>query len=146
VSTNLEKFLTGVVSRKQRFTSHLRRVEFVHRGRKYVAIRFCGGRVELYRVESDDFTETFLRYATKRIGGLDEAAVLCVEDELDPAALLARDMLADRYPKHVVRNVRMGVSAGEWGSVVADYTDPKTGRERPLYASIRLYSRTGVLL
>jgi hypothetical protein len=143
-SSNVERFLRGVATRKQSSsTEHLHRVEFVHRGRRYVAVRFRGGRVELYRVERDGSTETFVRYATRRLGGVDEAAVEVIEDRLDPAAMLARDLLAERYPPHVARNVRMGPACGEWGSVLCDYTDPHTGRDSPfpLYASIRLYSR-----
>ena len=139
--SNLLKFLTGQVSSRQATSSILNRVEFTYRGRSYVAIRFRGGRPELYRVEKDGYTETFLRYAWRSLGGADARAVELVEDWLDPAAKTARDLLAGRYPEHTAQNVRLGPAAGEWGSVVADYVDPQTGLGRKIHASFRLFTR-----
>ena len=140
-TSNLDRFLQGSARRKSSFAATIRRETFTHRGREYVAIRFRGGRVELYRVECDGYTETFMRYAIPRNGGLDDAAIWAVQDHLDVAAKMARDLLLGLYS--TARNVRLGPSAGEWGSVVADYTDPQSGRERPIYASIQLFCRIG---
>lgn len=139
--SNLLKFLTGQVRSRDAASSVLRRVEFTYRGRHYVAIRFRGGRPELYRVEKDGFTETFLRYARRSLGGADERAVEMVEDRLDVAATTARDLLAGRYPEHRARDVRLGPACGEWGSVVADYCHPQTGVEKKLHVSFRLFTR-----
>ena len=139
--SNLTKFLTGRVVFRNATSSVLLRVEFAYRGRKYVAIRFRGGRPELYRVEKDGFTETFLRYARRSLGGADERAVEMVEDRLDVAATTARDLLAGHYPEHRARDVRLGPACGEWGSVVADVRDSQTGLEKKVHASFRLFTR-----
>jgi hypothetical protein len=138
---NIEKFLSGVVRSKSAPIAfgegRARRVGFSHRGRSYAAVRYLSGRVELYSVEKDGWTETFLRYAAPKHGALDVAAIEASGDSLDQAAKMARDLLLGLYP--TARNVRMGPSAGEWGTVMADYAHPQTGRESVLNATIRLW-------
>jgi hypothetical protein len=57
------RFHMGRADRKHGISTGLRRVDFKHRGRNYHAIRFNGGRVELYRAAGKDGIERFIRYA-----------------------------------------------------------------------------------
>jgi len=114
--------------------ARLRRVEFTYRGRKFVAIRYRGGRVELY--QTVDGIETFLRYARKSAGTVDRIAIGHVEDRLDPAAIQARSKLV-HDPK-----ATMGAAWGHWGAV--EYTEHSTtGKPWRARASIRLYNEIG---
>lgn len=75
-------------------TPRLARVFFEHRGRRYEACRFLGGRVELYRIDPTDGISMWMRYAVARRSDLDAKAVQLLGDELDPAAREAAFMLA----------------------------------------------------
>lgn len=142
-ATNLDRFLSGIARRKS-WTPRHKSVEFTYRGRPYVAIRYRGGKVELYRAAGADGIEAWMRYAVRGRSGIDRLATELLEDELDPAAVHARMLLLEGDGSNpYVRNVRMGPAYREWGSVIADFTDPHTGVERPIYASIKLYTQLG---
>lgn len=130
------------------------RKEFTYRGRKYVAIRFRGGRVELYRAAGSDGIETWLGYARVSGGPLDRIAIGLVEDKLDPAAIEARMLLThgtitSRRMGTEYSNIRMGESVGRWGGVEyerrSSASDGLGGRVRSFTsrASIPLYSELG---
>ena len=118
----------------------LMRKEFSYRGKRYVAIRFRGGRVELYRV--DDGLEQFVHYARKSGGRLDRIAIGLVEDKLDPAAIEARMLLANEKVQGY-SDVRMSEPWGHWGGV--EYTHHPTGFPKSFRgrASLRLYNEIG---
>ena len=114
------------------------RKEFAYRGKKYVAIRHKGGRVELYRGAGSDGIETFLGYARRSAGKIDRIAISLVEDKLDTGALEARMYLTDESKSHAhelgggrasyVSNVRLGPDKGRWGTVT--YLRHFVGREK----------------
>lgn len=140
-STNVAKWVARIAQSRTRADENgpkTIRATFTHRGRKYAAVRFRGGRAELYSVGKDGWTETFLRYAAPRAGALDVAAIEAADDRLDDAAIQARSLLRGSYGT-AARNVRFGEPCGAWGSVLAEYTHPETGKSRTIYASIRLY-------
>jgi hypothetical protein len=119
----------------------LQRVAFVHAGRKYVAIRFRGGRVELYWVDPSDGIEMFLRYARPSRANVDRKAIRMLSDVLDPAACEAGAVLRGAYGDKV-RNVRVlsSPACGPFGTLVFERLYPWRSVWKQEQCSIRLYS------
>jgi hypothetical protein len=118
----------------------IQRKELNYRKRRYVAVRYRGGRIELYRVARNS-PEMFMRYANAARGGLDELAVERLRDELggDEEAAGAL-LLLDAFGDPRVRNVQITGGFDGRGGVRAEVLNAH-GAWIERWAPARLYQR-----
>lgn len=80
--------------RKLTKSGSITRCEFRYRGKDVVAVRYQGGRIELYQVDAG--LEVWLRYARPSKGILDRAAIEALGDRLTVEMCVARAALEGR--------------------------------------------------